>query len=148
MHRSKKKRMEDGQIYVVKSLSLFLADKAELLYEKPKIYFLDFNTKDKIAAKKTDTFEMILQDMKSNCPIFTAATTGTMVHLHNFGASFVSKYDGEYFVRKVACADRRALMEWARKHCEICDTRTSEFQQRSAEAYNVSNFANVIPLKF
>lgn len=148
MHRSKKTRMKDGQTYVSESLSLFLADKAELMYEHPRINLLDFNTKDKLAVQKTDAFEIILKAMKLNCPIFTNAKTGNMVHLHNFGASFVAKYGGEYFVRKVAFADRRALMEWARTHCEICDTRTSEFQQRSAETYNVRNFANVISLKF
>jgi len=148
MHRSKKTRMKDGQTYVSESLSLFLADKAELMYEHPRINLLDFNTKDKLAVQKTDAFEIILKAMKLSCPIFTNAKTGNMVHLHNFGASFVAKYGNEYFVRKVAFADRRALMEWARTHCEICDTRTSEFQQRSAETYNVRNFANVISLKF
>lgn len=148
MHRSKKTRMKSGQIFVEESLSLFLADKAKLVYKKPMIYLLDFNIKDKLALNKTDVFELILHSMEKNCPIFTAANTGNIVHLHNFGASFVSKYGEEYFVRKVDFADRSALMEWARKHCEICDTRTFEFQQRSAESYNLNDFHNVIPLKF
>lgn len=148
MHRSKKTRIKDGQAYVSETLELFLADKAELMYRTPMIYLLDFNTQDKLAVNKTDAFEIILQDMKLSCPIFTNAKTGNIVHLHNFGASFVAKYGGEYFVRKVAFADRRALMEWARTHCEICDTRTSEFQKRSARTYNIDNFNNVISLNF
>jgi hypothetical protein len=148
MHRSKKTRIKDGQLYVAESLKRFLEDKAELVYENPSVYTFDFNQKDRNAIQQTNVVERILAELETNCPIFTNLTSGNFVHLHNFGTSLISKYGGEYFIQKVAFADRRALMEWARTHCEILDTRTSEFQGRSAETYNLNNFTNVIPLKF
>lgn len=148
MHCSKITRIKDGQLYVAESLKRFLENKAEKTYQNPSVYTFDFNLNDRNALQQTNVVETILKKLEANCPIFTDLKSGNFVHLHNFGTTFVSKYGGEYFIRKVAFADRRALMEWARTHCEILDTRTSEFQGRSAEDYDSSDFDNVIPLKF
>ena len=148
MKKNKNERITDGQRYVLESIERFMNGEATLVCADLNISLLDFNFKDLRALRNTNTFLLILNDMSKNCPIFTAAKSGNIIHLHNFGASLVTKYNDEFFVRKISFSDRRVVMEWARANCEISDTRTSEFHERSAETFNFANFDNVIPWKF
>lgn len=148
MHRSKNQRILDGQIFVTRSLEMFMSGKGEFLYEDPKVFFLGLNTNDKEAIKEKVVIEQILHCMAETCPLFTNASTANLVHLHNYGASLVAKYSDEIFVKKLEIEDRRSVMEWARENCEICDTRTSEFQQRSAVITKNNIFGNVIAVDF
>ena len=148
MYRSKAQRILDGEIFVTRSLEMFMSGKGDFLFQNPNIFLLGFNTKDKEAMKEKVVIEKILQHMAETCPLFTNAPTANLIHIHNFGASFVAKYYDEYFVKKLEMEDRRSVMEWARENCEICETRTSEFQQRSAITTKTSHFGNVIAVDF
>ena len=148
MYRSKAQRILDGEIFVTRSLEMFMSGKGDFLFQNPNVFLLGFNTKDKEAMKEKVVVEQILQDMAETCPIFTNATTAILIHVHNFGASLVSKYFNQYFVRKIEIEDRRCVMEWGRENCEICETRTSEFQQRSAVITKTNIFGNVIAVDF
>ena len=148
MHRSKAQRILDGQIFVTRSLEMFMSGKGKFLYHDPKVFLLGFNTKDREAMAEKVVIEKILQHMAETCPLFTNASTANLIHIHNFGASLVSKYSNEYFVKKLEMEDRRSVMEWARENCEICETRTSEFQQRSAANTKTNIFGNVIAVDF
>ena len=147
MFRSKAQRILEGQIFVTRSLEMFMSGKGDS-HHHPNIFLLGFNTKDREAMKEKVVVEQILQHMSDTCPIFTNASTANMIHIHNFGASFVAKYFDQYFVRKIEIEDRRCVMEWARENCEICETRTSEFQQRSAVITKTNIFGNVIAVDF
>ena len=148
MHRSKAQRILDGEIFVTRSLEMFMSGKGDFLFHDPKVFLLGFNSKDREAIKEKNVIEPILQHMAETCPIFTNATTAILIHVHNFGASLVSKYFDQYFVRKIEIEDRRCVMEWARENCEICETRTSEFQHRSAVITKTNIFGNVIAVAF
>jgi len=148
MHCSKAQRILDGQIFVTRSLEMFMGGKGDFLYHDPKVFFIGFNTKDKKIMKEKVVIKPILQHMSETCPIFTNAPIANMIHIHNFGASFVAKYSSEIFVKKLEIEDRRSVMQWARENCEICDTRTSEFQQRSAAITKNNIFGNVIAVDF
>lgn len=137
-----------GATYIENSMEMFLTRKIELVWENPKVFLFGFTHQDKIAIQRKDAIREILKDMAMYCPLFTAAKSGILIHLHNFGASIVAKFDSEYFVRKIAFEDRRAVMFWARENCEISDTRTSEFQLRSAADINVARLNNVIEVDF
>jgi len=148
MHRSKAQRILDGQIFVTRSLEMFMGGEGDFLNHDPKVFILGFNTKDKKIMKEKVVIEPILQHMSETCPIFANAQAANMIHIHNYGASFVAKYYDEYFVKKLEMEDRRSVMDWARENCEICETRTSEFQQRSAVTTKTSIFGNVIAVDF
>ena len=148
MHRSKNQRIVDGQIFVTRSLEMFMSGKGEFLDKHPKVFFLGFNTKDKKIMKEKVVIEPILHQIAQTCPLFTNASTANLIHVHNFGVSLVAKYSSEIFVKKLEIEDRRSVMEWARENCEICDTRTSEFQQRSAVITKNNIFGNVIAVDF
>ena len=148
MYRNKAQRILEGQIFVTRSLEMFMSGKGDFFYHDPQVFLLGFNTKDREAMKEKIVIERILQHMSETCPIFTNAQAANMIHIHNYGASFVAKYYDEYFVKKLEMEDRRSVMEWARENCEICETRTSEFQQRSAVTTKTSIFGNVIAVDF
>ena len=148
MHCSKAQRILDGQIFVTRSLEMFMGGKGDFLNHDPKVFILGFNTKDREVMTEKVVIERILQHMAETCPIFTNAPIANMIHIHNFGASFVAKYSSEIFVKKLEIEDRRSVMQWARENCEICDTRTSEFQQRSAAITKNNIFGNVIAVDF
>ena len=148
MHRSKAQRILDGEIFVTRSLDVFMSGKGDFLAHNPNVFLLGFNSKDKEAMKEKVVIEKILQHMAATCPLFTNAPTANLIHIHNFGASLVAKYSNEYFVKKLEMEDRRSVMEWARENCEICETRTSEFQQRSAITTKSNIFENVIAVDF
>ena len=148
MHRSKAQRILDGELFVTRSLDVFMSGKGDFLSHNPNVFLLGFNSKDKEAMKEKVVIEKILQHMAATCPLFTNAPTANLIHIHNFGASLVAKYSNEYFVKKLEMEDRRSVMEWARENCEICETRTSEFQQRSALTTKTNIFGNVIAVDF
>lgn len=148
MHRSKAQRILDGEIFVTRSLEMFMSGRGDFLDHHPKVFILGFNSKDKEAMKEKVVIEKILQHMAETCPLFTNAPTSNLIHIHNFGASLVAKYSNEYFVMKLEMEDRRSVMAWARENCEICETRTSEFQQRSAITTKTNIFGNVIAVDF
>ena len=148
MYRSKNQRILDGQIFVTRSLEMFMSGKGEFLDKHPKVFFLGFNSKDKEIMEEKVVIERILQQITQTCPIFTNASQANLIHVHNFGVSLVAKYSNQLFVKKLEIEDRRCVMEWAREHCEICDTRTSEFQQRSEKVSINESFSNVIAVDF
>tara|TARA_R110001606_G_scaffold76051_1_gene175970 strand:+ start:187 stop:633 length:447 start_codon:yes stop_codon:yes gene_type:complete len=148
MHRSKAQRILEGQIFVTRSLEMFMSGKGDLLYHDPKVFFIGFNAKDKKIMKEKVVRKPILHQITQTCPLFTNASTANLIHVHNFGVSLVAKYSSEIFVKKLEIEDRRSVMEWARENCEICDTRTSEFQQRSAAITKNNIFGNVIAVDF
>ena len=148
MYKNKAQRILEGQIFVTRSLEMFMSGKGDLLHRSPKVFFIGFNTKDREAMKEKVVIKPILHHMSETCPIFTNASTANLIHVHNFGVSLVAKYSSEIFVKKLEIEDRRSVMEWARQNCEICDTRTSEFQQRSAAITKNNIFGNVIAVDF
>ena len=148
MYRNKAQRILEGQIFVTRSLEMFMSGKGDFLYHDPQVFLLGFNTNDREAMAEKVVIERILQHMAETCPIFTNAPTANLIHIHNFGASLVSKYFDQYFVRKIEIEYRRCVMDWARANCEICETRTSEFQQRSAITTKTNIFGNVIAVDF
>ena len=148
MVQRKVDRILVGATYVEKSIEMFLTHNIELNWETPRVFLFGFTHKDKMAIERKDAIREILKDMATSCPLFTAASSGMLIHLHNFGARLVAKFDSEYFVRKIAFEDRRDVMSWARENCEISDTRTSEFQLRSAADINVARLNNVIEVDF
>ena len=148
MHRSNEEKISEGGIWVVKTLEMFFSGEAQLFSERPNVSILDFTNKDKKIMTENVVIHQVLEQMAESCPLFTSAQAGNLVHIHNFGASFVTKYSNEYFVRKIAIDDRSALMFWARENCEILETRSSEFQEGNAEIENTTSFGNVIPFNF
>ena len=148
MHRSKEQRIKDGIKWVAATLETFLDGKAELFDKSPSVYILGYTNKEKMIMKNNKLVSRILPEIAVRCPVFEKSKTGKVMHIHNYGVSFITKYLKEYYVKKVNIEDRRALMAWARENCEIFDTRTSEFPMRSAEIVPTTNFDNVIHLNF
>jgi hypothetical protein len=148
MHRSKEEKISEGGIWVVETLEMFFSGEAQLFSKRPNVSILDFTNKDKKVITENVVIHRVLEQMAESCPLFISAQAGNLVHIHNFGASFVTKYSNEYFVRKIAIDDRSALMFWARENCEILETRSSEFQEGNAEIENTKSFGNVIPFDF